>query len=338
MRNTPILLSLLALVVIAAGCDTDSGTVGPSSGSFFGGTSALKMSFVENAPPDQILDGGAEEFETLVTIENIGESEIREGKLILKLVGIFPTEFGTTKDDLTYTYGDLDTENGLTQVRKDPDGNRIDGEFAQITFPTSGKMKFGKSLVGNQEEFVLRVDACYEYLTVALSQMCILEDFIKRTSSSVCDPSTSQPVANSAAPIHVTSVTQSVSGADTIILRFDVKAVGAGQIFLSDITSDPACSSDYNVRNRVKISVITGDDTDLSDPLHAGLECVGLIDLNTNRRQGTLILTNGEGSFSCIQKLTEDTQVDALKDITVKINYQIQDSISRPLIVKRQFI
>jgi len=330
MRNVALLISLLALLMITAGCQGGGGTSGISTGSaFIGGSQAIKMSFVENAPPSEVTDnpkgeppftplqakGAGFQFNTIVTIENIGEQSIPAGMLDVSLIGFDPGDFGTTKTALKVDFPDE-----LNGVRKDPDGNRIQGDLAQIdTFPV---LEYQKKLRGTQA-FPIWAEACYPYRTEAISQICILDDLTK-PDRSLCDPTGSKSISNSGGPVHVTSVTQGVGGKNKVLLTFNVRKVGSSDIFK---LSTDKCSDKFTNKDRVTVTVDTGSD------LTPTLKCLGLLGGGTDDVTGDLLLTDGSASFTCIQTLSDES-IDSVKSYTVELDYYAKDVIKTSVVVK----
>ena len=336
MSKNAVLKSLVILLFLIAGCQHE-GAEQPGSGgrSFVGGNSGLSMYFIENSPPREIFDGGQFPFQVLVLYENVGESDIKAGKLRFTLTGIFPDDFGVTAEDLKAF-----TKVDVRGVQKDPDGNKIRGGVHQKKFPNNtNEFNFTRVITGSQE-FPLRLEACYEYSTLAVSSICIRED-IARPESGVCRISGTRDVSNSGAPVRVTSVKEGVGGINSVLINFRVEKSGNGEIYLPPEGKDgPDCPSEYNKRNRVHVNVSTGDPDNAADTLNSKLYCIGLILDDNSRRSGKLILTGGAGTFSCVQEFSTDTrtktQFDAVKGIQVDLKYQVKESITTKILVKNQ--
>ncbi len=329
MRSVTLLLFLLAFALIAAGCQSQTSSGSSATSAFIGGTSAVKVAFIENSPPNEVTDMPAGQtgfpFDASVTIENTGENSIEENSITLTLSGFFPGDFDTTSDKLTQTHPESGVFRG---VSKDPDGNKIQGDREQITFPTEeGKLKYNKELKGNQQ-FPLRVDVCYPYETKVLSQVCLMggDRGFTNIKKTVCNPTGSRPVSNSGAPVQVTSITQSVGGQSKTILNFNVRKVGTSELFKNDATD--GCKDSFANKDRISVEVDTGI---------AGLRCLGLLDgkegeIKAGTYNGKVILSNGEASFTCIQDYTGDT--DSLKTFDVTLNYFARDSATTSVLVK----
>ncbi len=325
MRSQTLLLTLLFFAVIVAGCQS-SGSGGSSiTDAFIGGTSAMRVSFIENSPPSEVTDmqagGTGFPFDASVTIENVGENDIDENGITLMVSGFYPSDFDTTADELTQTYPESGVFRG---VSKDPDGNRIQGDIAQITFPkTSTKQfKYNKALAGNQQ-FPFRAEVCYPYSTKALSQVCLMKDFTS-TKETICSPTGSRPVSNSGAPVHITTVTQSVGGQHKLLLNFDIRKVGSSDLFKASAAD--GCKDAFTNKDRISVDVSTGI---------KGLKCLGLLggqEVGDGTFSGEVMLSGGGASFTCIQDY--DGTTDSLKTFDVTLSYFARDSTTTNVLVK----
>lgn len=322
MRHNAILMSFLAFILVAAGCqDSGNGGEGLSvDDPFIGETSAIKLSFVENSPPAEVIANDLE-FDATVTVENIGETDITSGDLTLTISGFYPQNFNIANNELLSKANIINLES----VKKDQGNNRIRGGLEQVRFPTDGSsFKYDAELKGDQR-FPFRVEACYTYSTEVLAQMCLMED-LTSTDRPVCNPTGSKQIYNSGAPVHVTTFSQSIGGRDKLQLNFNVRKVGSSEVFMLD--SD--CSDSPSQKNRVNVNVATGIQ---------GLTCLGLtggqeVEGLTGQYTGTLLLSDGGASFTCIQTLPDASRVDSLKTFSLTLNYQLKDSIQKSVLVK----
>ncbi len=325
MRSRTLLLTLLFFAILIAGCQQD-GAKGPSiTSAFIGGTSAMKVAFIENSPPSEVTDMPTGQtgfpFDASVTIENFGESDINANSVKLTLSGFFPADFDTDATEITQTYPASGVFRG---VSKDPDGNRIQGDIAQVIFPKTPakKFKYNKVLAGNQQ-FPFRVDVCYPYKTKVVSQVCLMGDFTSKRKT-ICSPTGSRPASNSGAPVHVTSVTQSVGGRNKLLLNFEIKKTGTSELFKPSATA--GCSDAFTNKDRIGVDISTGI---------PGLKCLGLLGgqpVGTSAFSGEVLLSNGAASFTCMQDYTGGT--DSLKTFDVTLSYFARDSATTNVLVK----
>lgn len=322
MRNIVLILVLLVLTLSA--CIGREGP-GENLGEFSGGNNAIRLSFVPHSPPAEVTARGTasegSEFDAIVTVENVGETDIDANELVLKMSGFFPSEFGTDDDHLSETIGD--TLEGVSSI---PGSSDIRGDVIQIRFPTEvqEEFKYQNSLAGSQS-FPFRVTACYPYETRVLSQICLMEDFTS-TSRSVCSPVGSKTVSNSGSPVHVTSVRQSVAGSNTLILSFNVAKVGTSDIFKG---GSAKCADGFSNKDKIHVSIDLG----LSGE---NIECKGLSGENpgTTTFSGELTLVEGVASFTCIKKLSGSDQVDSVKTFSMTLSYYARDSITKNVLVR----
>ncbi len=319
------MLFLLAFAVIVAGCQSQTPKGSSITNAFIGGTSAVKVSFIENSPPSEVTDtpsgGTGFPFDASVTLENVGEYDIPAAGVTLAVSGFYPGDFGIADTaELTQTYPASGVFRG---VSKDPDGNRIQGDIAQITFPKTPtkQFKYDKQLAGNQQ-FPFRVDACYPYSTKAISQVCLMKDLTSKERT-ICTPTGSRPVSNSGAPVQVSSVTQSVGGRNKLLLNFGIKKVGSSDLFK---VSNDRCKDAFTNKERITVRVETGI---------KGLKCLGLLggaEVKDGVYSGEVLLSSGSASFTCIQDY--DGSTNSVKTFDVTLMYFARDSATTNVLVK----
>ena len=319
-------------LLLVVGCQ-NQGTEQPDSRrSFVGGDSGLSMEFIENAPPKEIFDGGQFPFQVFILYENVGEANIEKGKLRLTLTGIYHGDFGVDKTEDFKAFNQVQ----IRGVIKDPEGNKIRGGVHQQKFPVKKAVFNFTPVITGTHEYPIRIDACYEYGTIAVSSICLREN-VGQPDAGVCRITGSKEFSNSGAPVRVSSVEEAIGGVNSILINFRVKKSGSGEIFMRELEGGPNCSSGYDKRNRVHVTVNTGTPGVNNDPLNSNLNCIGLAFDSGSTRSGELILNRGEGVVSCIQNLPKNVQVDAVKGIQIDLRYQIKDSITTKLVVKNQF-
>ena len=331
MKNTVILFSLLLFILAAAGCigsgegDSGSGLIG---GSFAGGDSAIKLSFVENAPPQEVTAASSptekdgQEFGITIRLDNSGEFTIPAEGLSLSLSGFFPSDFNKVAADLVHKSGS-DTEiRGVTLL---PDGSKVSGDTYTYTF---SDLSYQNVIQGDQT-FPLRVDTCYQYQTNVLSQICLMKDFRLNRERSTCKPTESKQVSNSGAPVKVTNVYQTALGKNKFQLNFDVERVGSGNIFLNGCED-----ATFANKNKVQVTV----NPNLKNSIES-MNCLGLeggeYSSAIGAYAGTLLMSGGKGSFTCIQELKSGAVLaSALKSIELSIDYSVSDFVETEILVK----
>ncbi len=326
MRKGVLVLVLLAMALVVAGCQ--GGTPPQSSSTpFIGGSEGLRVSFVANAPPAEILDDKQMNFDIIMRLEIVGEQDVAESSIKTTISGIFPSDFGKAITDLkdvifaTKKKTDLKLSEAdaaklvLTGVKKGPEGDKISGGIDELTFKD---LNYAKLLEGNTQ-FPIQADVCYKYATRAVGDFCMRSD-LTRTEGGVCQAKGTKPVFSSGAPVQVTSVDESVGGRNKVILKFTIRAGSVGSFFKPDATGAPTCSrGDFSKENFIKVTVNSGV---------AGLTCSGFTGTPPT---GDVRLSNGEGTITCLQ---DGVNVDALQKVNLQIEYNHLISASTSLLVK----
>lgn len=327
MRKEVLVLVLLALALVVAGCQGGGDNRTSSSTPFIGGSEGLRVSFVENAPPNEVLDNQEpvnkdkiQKFDIILKLENAGEQDIAVNNAKVTIGGIFPADFGvpglTTRTPVTLQ--NVLFQKKLDGVKKDPEGDKIPGGIEEMQFNELGYMK---QLEGNTE-FPIQADVCYKYTTKAVGDFCMRAD-LTRTQGGVCQAKGTKPVFSSGSPVQVTSVDESIGGRTKVILKFKIKTVGSGSFFKPEAigaTSQQGCErGNFAKENFVKVTVNSGV---------AGLACSGF---SGTPPVGDVRLTNGEGSVTCIQ---DGVSVDAVQKVNLQIEYNHLITASTSLLVK----
>ncbi len=305
MRSHALLL-VLAVIFIAA-CQPSQQTPSTST-PFIGGTNGLLINFAPNAPPAEVVDGNRFPFSVIVSIENAGEYDVPANKVDIRLTGLYPPDFGQPAGELRRAPSDA-----LMGVKKDSEGNKIPGTTTQAEF---ANLNYQGRLQGNLQ-LPLRIEACYNYGTKVSAVYCMRKNLLA-TAAGPCKVNEPKTAYNSGAPIQVVSFTESVSGTNSVLFNFKIAQKGNGNVFLRDTQCAPLLQNE----NKVHVTVDSG---------LPGLQCQGLQEKGADGRSGLARLTNGEATFTCTQPTTN---VDAVKEISVQLNYDYLESKSTQLLVK----
>lgn len=344
MKKGVILVLFVALAIVVAGCQGGQKGQVSSSTPFIGGVEGLTAKFAENSPPVEVTDAQIESgklvntFDIVLLLENVGEADIGDSglastiandKVAVTIGGILGSDFldsaGRNPGATVVTLVKANPKGPIGGVKKDPDGNKIPGATVDMRFEG---LAYQRQLAGSAE-FPVQADVCYAYQTKAVTDLCIRADATKVVSG-VCQISGSKPVFNSGAPVHVTAVKESVGGKSKVLLTFNVKNVGAGNVYMASLTSlTPDCERGaFAKENRVLVKVDTG---------LAGISCSG-ISVNSAASKpedgsivGDLRLSGGEGTFSCIQNTPNQ---DGVKKVDLKLTYNYLMSKNTKISVK----
>lgn len=308
---------------LLTGCQSKGDTSGSSRTPFIGGTNGILIDFEEGNPPDEVTDDGSFGFKILVKLDNDGEFKVDQDKIKVSLLGIDPSDFSSSLDELT----NQEPEDELLAKRKNADGDITEGTTTYVIIPPGeGDELVPRTFTGNTE-FTLRADICYLYQTQATGKLCVLSDLINIDENSICDPGASKTVYSSSAPVQVTNLKQSVAGKDKISFSFDIVHSNNGNILKYGDSSSPAadCPKDSSERrskeNRVKVLVDTGLNN---------LRCSGL---DGSDSEGFIALIGGKRTINCIQELPSGRS-DYEKDIEITVEYNYEDYKDKKILVK----
>lgn len=343
MKKGVFVLLLALIAVVIAGCQGGGDKGVSSTTPFIGGTEGLTAKFAENSPPAEVTDAQKDTsgklintFDIVLLLENVGEVDIGDSslestagntKIAVTIGGILGSDFLTSDsknpDGKVVTLVKANSKGPISGVRKDPDGNKIPGSTVDMRFEG---LAYQRELAGSAE-FPIQADVCYSYQTKAVSDLCIRADATKRVSG-VCDIAGQKQVFNSGAPVHVTAAKESVGGKNKVLLTFNVKNIGTGGVFKAAATPDCERGA-FAKENHVLVQVSTG--------LTEGITCSG-ISVNSTASKlteglvvGDLRLSNGEGTFSCIQNTPNQ---DGVKKVDLKLTYNYLISKSTKIAVK----
>ncbi len=325
-----ILLFSVILLLFLAGCKQQPTT--PTGASpFIGGTKALDIKFMENAPPAEIfdlVDSSYFPFEITLKIENVGEADIVGDAIKVRLSGLYEGDFKENtntgyfplpKEGLTVTQSSKDT---LIGVRKDSEGNKIPGGiWLTGDFP---EIAYAKTLSGSIT-LPLRADISYTYTNTALVMYCLRRSLMSRMSG-ICEVAGAKTVYNSAGPVHVTSVTESIAGSKKLLFTIRVKNVGSGRLLKYGVIN--YFSEELEDQN--KVWVVVDPKIEAQDILR----CSNLDKTTKKDTEGFLRLDEaGEGIFTCTLD-TAGLEVEAVKEMEITTTYKYLESLPKSLTVK----
>ncbi|MBW3011990.1 hypothetical protein KY311_02310 [Candidatus Woesearchaeota archaeon] len=301
------LFFVLVMALILLGCQGGEEN-DLSESPFVGGTTGLLLSFTEDAPPQDVYDGGDFPFDVEVKIVNDGETQISKDDVIVELLGIDPVEFGKTSAGFK-----LSPEEDLIAKKKDSQGNVLESNPVYVTFDELNH----ESAVAGTLQYPILARVCYKYGTEALSLLCITGDLY--SDMGVCAVTEEKKVLNSGAPLQVTTLSESVAGSDKIAFIFKVEQKGNGNVYKYNTDCN-----DADVRtdvNKVFVTVSTG---------LPGLQCTGLSDGTAS--SGYVTLRSGSATVRCIQPVSTETTFQ--KIVNIKLDYDYEEDIGTTITLK----
>ncbi|MEM2956208.1 MAG: hypothetical protein QW041_01355 [Candidatus Pacearchaeota archaeon] len=198
-------------------------------------TTGLKMSFVKDAPPVSVITGT--EFPIYVDVLNAGGEFVNKGSAKFYLSNLGPN-FENVKSSLI-------NEKTLGKESVFPE-RLVFAEKAKFTFPLQDMLVVPLVLTG-----------CYDYSGRAQASVCITGS----NESKVCKIDGEKIISNTAGPIQITSVTESISR-NKLILIFEVANKGNGQVYLADADCDKLEARDITEsqkQGKLNIKITTKD-------------------------------------------------------------------------------
>jgi predicted small secreted protein len=304
MKNMVIVLICLTALVLA-GCDNSQSSSGTGR-AFIGGTDAVEFNFMEETPPSEVYDGGQQEFEVTVNLENKGEYDVAKGDIQVELSGFYPADFSSPTTS-------MNPEEDLERSYIDPDGVVQMGTITYVNFPG---FNFVGSLAGNNK-YTIRAEVCYKYGTKAQADLCVLDD-LTSTEEEVCKVNEIKSIESSSAPVQVENFEEEVAGNRKVKFSFDIVHRDTGLV--SKLGS--GCDTELTNKNKAWVEVSTGI---------GSLSCSGL-DGGTSTT-GYTTLYSGKRKIICMQDLT-GVSGNFEKKANVLLKYDYKEHKERDVLVK----
>ncbi|MBS3134188.1 hypothetical protein J4214_03070 [Candidatus Woesearchaeota archaeon] len=307
MKKRYLFLFLILGLVLIAGCNDAGKKV--KTGTFFGGTDGISVSFVTVAPPSQFNQDDA--VNVRVLLENKGEYEVIAGNAKAKLYGIPLQNFGL-KDSYIGTKSVL--------IGKSEKSNL--GGQQEIDF---GKLQY-KLPVINSEDFNLRARVCYPYETKGQINVCLKSLISKETGETVCNLEGGDKTAGkitkgsvSSAPIQITSLTEETRGSDQVRFNIKIENKGKGEVYSPDSSCEQIEDDNVRLNNRNKVQI------EILNPID--VKCSFISGEESNK--GIVNLNNNVGTISCFKKVE-----DAVEDkLTINVDYIYMDVTSKQITI-----
>lgn len=316
LRNNILICLALVLaftLIFASGCGEQQET---GNNPFIGGTTGLTLSFMENSPPAYVYDSGTSPFFIYVQLNNGGEWEVKKEDVIVRILGIDPSEFGVSSDDLVrQPLDDL-----MPTTKQSDTGEIIPGGMTLVEFP---EMNYMGSAVSNLPTLNLAAKVCYLYGTNAVSQACVKKNPTD-TDDKICTIEGYKSTFSSSAPVQVVNFHQSQVGKNRVGFSFMVQKSANGKIY----EKNTKCGYDTTPReNRVWVEV--------SAPGWDAIKCTGL----QGGSSGTIWLppttssgTSAGMTITCTQEVLATT--DYTKPVSIKLMYDYEDVVLTTLEIK----
>ena len=304
MKKGYILLFLSIVVLFIAGCTGGSG----GTGKFIGGDRALEISYIDQEPPNEVLDNSEDIFDITLRIRNIGEASIPKGKVIATLKGIGQDDFSLSS--LTARSDDeIERLQRIADRVTEPDETEINFRNARYKFDLDAAF-----------DIDIRADVCYEYSNVAIADLCLKKDATKRRTGDQCLINNNNVlVENSGGPVKIVSMQQRSSGEDKIKFTFVIETVGIGDVFEPG-TFTNVCGVNDDKKDRLTVNVVTRG--------NIPIDCTKL-----NGDIGTVDLFSGRRSIRCTADTRNLQDIAFLSRINIVTNYAFKESVHKTITV-----
>lgn len=267
-------------------------------------TTALIANFIENAPPNQLVPG--EKYKIYAEVKNVGGYDIAPSNAHFYLSGI--------GDNLKNVNLHLQNKNLLNKKTTMQEGGK-----EQIIFADNAEVSEELSSLPAPFNFTMRLDSCYKYATITQTEVCVGH------GDNICSISGEKIISgsNSAAPLQVTSLTESVQG-NKLYVTFLIENKGKGEVYLSN--ADCSKIQEQNVDEKLKqnrIEVAIEAEEGFSCRLQSAEPPYGTVDSLTG--------VASVGTITCQKTLTE--AVSHKIPFRIVLSYVYRESITKGLTI-----
>jgi hypothetical protein len=356
MKGKIVMMFLMVLVLVfAASCNNTSGPAVPA-GTYIGGNQGVALSFMESAPPAEVIapesDGeDGEGFNIIVSVENQGEYDIKEGDMKIRIEGPNPSDF-VDSENVPLTAANLESVSDveLPGMHKDVYSGTVETSPAyDFELPvgsdgeSTGDISYANALQGSELTYNLMATLCYKYRTLASGQLCLKDDMTERKNTDVCTITGPKGISVSGGPIQIPQLEQTVRGKEKLFFTFTVTNSKNSKFFLSQEDDDEGvgingnCNRDEDspfdgqkTENYVRINIDTGYN-------HGTIRCTNIKQLGGGTAEGENGVIDGilnmrginlPQKITCTQDLEGNMPEYNMQSIVqIQIDYDYEESI-----------
>lgn len=309
--NKALFTSLIVLLIVLSGCQlVKKQATNEPLGAFISGTSGLSVSFLENAPPDSVYDNNEDEFDIDLILKNEGEYDIPSNKVIASLSGIRAEDFNIANlNRVLSTSIDGKTIRAKTEIK----GGEEELIFESAKYKHDLKADFAADVI---------VHTCYNYMTNAITSVCLKKDLLERGISDTCESENSALNFDvSSAPVQISNVAQVPRGKSQLKLTFDISNDGKGEVYAPNAFTN-TCYGKENLRDQLELTVD-------SPAGRLPIKCKTIGDTS----KGIIKLIDGKRSIECNIDTTSLQEISFETPVLIDLNYFYRDYISKKITV-----
>lgn len=293
------LIAVIILMIFLVSCTNDTGSTGPSNKNWRSGSEALRMSFVSDNPPSEILS--TQELSVMVEYSNRGAYDIGVSNLKFYLTGY--------DSSILFNNPIQQSSSSVTLEGKDP-YNSQGSQTAYAQWKSSVDLNGIADVDSFRQD--LTVTACYNYRTIATPLVCVDPKKYDLVVSSRCTFDIQDLGSNQGGPIAVSSIKKRTTR-DKVYFEIYIKNVGNGIPFVKSIDN---CHNSLGIRdiNQVKLEKISLSKKDFT---------------SSCKPSTTIHLDNGQGYFVCERDMPENSFFNGVMEI--ELSYGYRETMSRSL-------
>ncbi len=314
-----ILLVLIVIVILTGCARTDTPKKEPELIEYHKGSEGLVMSFLDQAPPEEIWE--LSKFPVSINIENEGAHDVDDGILYIN-----------------YDRQTIELSNNLIELQKPLHGKSQfypDGEDQIIDISADHFKSLEKK--EKSEKTIINANLCYTYTTEATAELCINPSKFTHTGveQGICDPSRSTSLGSQGAPVAVTSIEQHTVpreyGEFGIKFMIDIKNTGNGEVrkktaYYKECNIGISQALLQEEKGVISIDEITFSDYSTADDAFNKIVC--------RPNEEEIKLEDGKASILCTAVL-EKERGSYTTPISVRLSYGYVSSESESVRIKK---
>ena len=316
MKKITIIIAILMLsLLLLTACNV--GKKKTSTTGFVGGSDGInaEITIESISGGNRVFDAGVDPFKIDITLQNEGEFNVEEGKVLITLDGISFVAFSITQPTKLNALP-------LLGLRKEATGV-TEASQTIVQYDANYKPDEDADRLVN-----LAANFCYEYETISrVTDLCLKKRVTGPSSDTACKIDEEKLVENSGAPFKVTTVSERPAGEQKVNVFLAAENVGQGTLYRPAFLSKGECVSNDEDKNKMYVKV------ELLDYLEQSSSIVSCSGLEGNKGEVTVI--QDKIQLSCGIDTSSLTQESAFETpLRVTFSYVYKDAVSTTLTLK----